>query len=327
MGQRFREVIHHGVQLRQLPDALWRARRRTLLLVFGAGILAAIVALLLPRWFASGASFTIDEGQTPQLDASILSLGARFGLGTPPSNSPQFYADLLQSRSLHERLLMASFPVGDEGELRPLYEFFGRSSEFDPKVRDRALRALRQRFAASADPRTGIVYFELQGPNPRAVRLMADTVLHALDETVIAIRAKRASAERTFLEERWRALRDSLTAHEDTLRKFYESNRQITSPELQFEEIRLRREVERVQGVYAQIGQQLEHARIQEVRDTPALSIIDTPNEPSRKAAPHRRAIVLTAMVMAAVLALMWALWDVVLYQLRPARSTTSTRG
>jgi uncharacterized protein involved in exopolysaccharide biosynthesis len=137
---------------------------------------------------------------------------------------------------------------------------------------------------------------------------MADTVLAALNDLLVAVRRKRATAEREFLEKRFSALGDSLRVREDALRRFYEQNRNLSSPQLQFEDVRLRREAERVQSVYAQLGSQLEQARIQEVRDTPALTVVDPPIEPVRKSAPIRKTWMLTAALLAGALALLLAM-------------------
>jgi uncharacterized protein involved in exopolysaccharide biosynthesis len=165
-----------------------------------------------------------------------------------------------------------------------------------------------------------MVTFRVEGPSKTVAKLMADSAFAALNELATTTRRKRASAEREFLEERWHALSDSLQAREDALRRFYERNRNLASPELQFEEARLRREVERVEGVYAQLGSQLEQARIQEVRDTPALTAVDPPIEPVRRSAPQRRLWALTAAILGAALALLLAMLETANVQVQALR-------
>src|SRR6185437_968151 len=96
--------------------------------------------------------------------------------------------------------------------------------------------------------------------------------------------------------------------HEADLKRFYERNRQVASPELQFEEASLKREVDRVQAVYVQLGTQLEQARLQEVRDTPVISVIDPPTTPVRKSEPSIKLLALTGLLVGCCVALMWAL-------------------
>jgi len=271
--------------------------------------LAVVAGITLPSWYASGATLTVETGTPLPAGSSVLGLASQLGLaGGTASTSPQFYSDLLTSRLLFERILRASFPIGTGGEPEPLESFWNRSRPVDPRAHARSLEKLRKHFSASANPRTGVISFTVEGPTGAVAKLMADTALAALNDLVVSIRRQHASAERQFLEERWKALRDSLSAHEDALRTFYERNRQITSPQLQFEELRLRREIDRVQTIYAQLGAQLEQARIQEVRDVPAISVIDPPIAPVRKSAPRVSLLSFTGALVGAVLVLIVAL-------------------
>lgn len=313
-----RLLMYRSVSLNDLPSALFRARGRSLAIIVLPILAAAVAALTLPRWYQSGATLTIEAGTTPIPQGSVIGLASQLGLAaTDASRSPQFYADLLGSRVLLEHVLSAQFPLGPSGRLQNLEDFWDNGRPSTPRLHDRAIGKLQDHLGVSANTRTGVITFTLEGPSQAVAKLMADTALAALNDLVVSIRHKHAAAERQFTEERWKVLRDSLTAREETLRRFYERNRQITSPELQFEELRLRREVERVQTVYAQIGAQLEQARIQEVRDIPVISVIDPPIEPIRKAAPKTRLLLITAAILGTAVAIILTLVQMALEGLR----------
>jgi len=304
-----RLLLHQGVNLSDVPAFLWRTRRITLLSILVPVIVAGVATVALPRWYESGATLTVDTGTPLAPGSSVLNLASQLGLaGGAGSLSPQFYADLLTSRLLLERILSAKFPLGPSGELESLDSYWNTGTPVDLRAHVRSLRKLRQHLSSTANIRTGVISLTMQGPNGPVAKLMADTALAALNDMVVSIRRRHASAERQFLEERWRSLHDSLSARESLLRAFYERNRQITSPQLQFEELQLRREVDRVQSVYAQIGMELEQARIQEVRDVPAISVIDPPMIPVRKAAPRVGLILVTGAFVGLSLAIMIAL-------------------
>ncbi len=320
-----RALMYQGVSLGDLPAALLRARGRTLAVITIPVLAAAAAALLLPRWYESGATLTIEAGTTPIPPGGVLGLASQLGLAaTDASRSPQFYSDLLRSRVLLEHVLSAQFPLAANGGLQDLETYWNEGRAPTPRLHDRAIEKLQDRLSASANARTGVITFTLEGPSKPVAKLMADTALAALNDLVVSIRQKHATAERQFTEERWKALRDSLTAREEVLRRFYEHNRQITSPELQFEELRLRREVERVQTVYAQIGAQLEQARIQEVRDIPVISVIDPPIEPIRKSSPKGKLLLATAAVLGAAVAVILTLVQMARESLRHHRDPQS---
>jgi uncharacterized protein involved in exopolysaccharide biosynthesis len=251
----------------------------------------------------------------------VLGLASQLGLGTgTPGTGPLFYEALLKSRSVEQRVTTAQFPLGEHGEMRTLEQYWSRKDHPTARNRASAVKKLGRHLETSSNPRTQQVSFKLEGPSIAVAKLMADTMLAALNDLVVEVRRKRASAERAFLEGRFHALADSLRVREDVLRRFYEQNRNLSSPQLQFEDGRLRREAERMQSVYAQVGSQLEQARIQEVRDTPALTVVDPPIEPVVKSAPIGRLWALTAAILGGALALLLAMAEAATLQVQALR-------
>ena len=319
-----RLLFHAGVDAQLVWERLLATPRRTLGLVFGAAVAAFVVSSFLPSWYKSGATLVVDTGQQqmPTGGASgVLGLAAQLGVGTGTGpTSPQFYEAFLRSRSLQMRVTTAQFPLGPHGELRTLGQYWSHKEHPTARNRMDVVKKFGKHLETSANPRIQQVVFTVEGPSMPVAKLMADTVLAALNDLVVQVRRKHATAEREFLEGRFQALADSLRAHEDVLRRFYEENRNLTSPQVQFEEARLRREVELVQGTYAQIGTQLEQARIQEVRDTPVLTVVDPPIEPVRKSAPVRRLWALTAAILGGALALLLSLVETANLQMQALR-------
>jgi len=314
-------LLRNRVTARQLARELWRVRAWVAAWIIAPAVLAIAVGSLMPRWYRAGATMAVDAGSTPNL-GSLAGLADQIGLSGMSRTSPQFYSDLLGSRSVQERIVGARFPMGRDGALVRLEQAWSGSESVTPRQREAVLQKLSHHFSASSNTRTGVVAFSVEGTSPMLAKLMADTALAALNDLVISLRRTRATAERTFLEARWDALRDSLTRREDELRDFYRRNRVVTAPDLQFEEMRLKREVDRVATIYASIGQQLEQARIQEVRDTPALGVIDAPYLPARKSSP----ILKWWAISAATIGLGAALLTALLRLARAASSPTAAR-
>ena len=320
-----RLMLQEGVDTGVAWRRMWAAGRRTFGLIVGTGTVAVAVSFFMPRWYQSGATLVVDPGQGAQASlagaAGMLGVTSQLGFGGATGTlNPLFYEALLKSRTVADHVITAHFPLGPHGELRTLEQYW--SDEETPTAKEHI--AAEKRFAhhleTTATPRTQQVVFKIAGPSELVAKLMADTVLAALNDLVVEIRQQHAHAERAFLEARFQALADSLRAREDVLRHFYEQNRNLSSPELQFEDARLRREVERVQAVYAQVGTQLEQARIQEVRDTPALTVVDVPIEPVRKSAPHGSLWGLTGALLAGALAFLLAMAETANLQVQALR-------
>jgi hypothetical protein len=72
-------------------------------------------------------------------------------------------------------------------------------------------------------------------------------------------------------------MRGELTTAENALVDFENRNRLLQSPGLTLERQRLQRRVEISQQVYLTLAQGYEQARIDEVRDTPVITVVDAP--------------------------------------------------
>ena len=97
-------------------------------------------------------------------------------------------------------------------------------------------------------------------------------------------RRTSASAERQFVEETMQNAQRELEAAERSLERFRMANARFeNSPHLMTQDARLQRAVMMRQEVYLTLVQAYEQARIDEVRNTPVITIVDNPEGSSRK--------------------------------------------
>jgi uncharacterized protein involved in exopolysaccharide biosynthesis len=107
-------------------------------------------------------------------------------------------------------------------------------------------------------------------------------ILTQVNSYNVARQQAQATLERTFIEKRLVETRATLTRAEDQLRTFRDFNRDAgRSPSLRLEGNRLDREVTMRQSLYTSLSQAYEQSRIEEVRDTPAISVIEHPTLPT----------------------------------------------
>jgi capsule polysaccharide export protein KpsE/RkpR len=93
-----------------------------------------------------------------------------------------------------------------------------------------------------------------------------------------------------------------LRASEDRLLAFSQANRRIQdSPDLIAQRARLERDVTMQQQIYTTLAQAYEQAKIEEVRDTPVLTVITPPEVPAR---PDSRRLAVKGALLTALLLL-----------------------
>ncbi len=272
-----------------------RVSRRVLGAAAALSVLVVLISLLMPRtWTASGAF----RPQTPGLRSSSLAgLAAQFGVSLPldqEQESPDFYADLLKSRAVLRPIAVARFAGTAGGDSATLIQLFDIHQATPARDLDETVRQLQQKIAVSTGLKTGVITFSVTARSAELAAVLATRILAQIDTFNLVTRQTRAHLERGFTETRVQSALGDLRGAEDRLTGFLRSNRDYrNAPELLFQHDRLERDVTLRQQVYTELVQSLERSRIEEVRDTPVITVVDPPLLPAR---PDSRRIVLKAI-------------------------------
>jgi uncharacterized protein involved in exopolysaccharide biosynthesis len=263
-------------------------RRRGLVVGVAIGVVATVIAvtLLLPRSYTSTASFMPQTSRN--MPSSGGGLAAQLGLSmltTDATQSPAFYVDLLTSRGILDSTVVTRFRLvtGSRVADSTLIDLLRAKGETPALRRDDAIKRLNRLVRADAAPKTGVVTLSVRAKDPVLARDIANRVLEMVSNFNLRRRRTQASEERRFAEQRLVEVGQELRVAEDRLQMFLQRNRvYANSPELQFAFDRLSREVSMRQQVYTSVAQAQEQARMDEVRDTPVLTIIEQPDVPAR---------------------------------------------
>jgi len=166
--------------------------------------------------------------------------------------------------------------------------------------REVAVKKLRASLQITPDIKTNVVDVSVDARDPLLAFEVAQALLASLDRFNVSVRRSRARNEREFLEGRVGAVQDDLRAAEAALEQFLATNRGDTrsSPSLAFRETGLRRKLDMTQTRFVDLQRQLDQARVQEVRDTPAITVLDRPNLPARRYRPRRKLVTLEVLVV-----------------------------
>lgn len=304
------------VSILRILNALLRHPRATIGFPLAIAVLVLVIALVLPRWYTSSVTFM------PQDEESALSQFASFaadlGLPLPTTSagqSPQFYESVVRARGLLQAAVETEyiFNVGDaaDGEVRrgTLVELYGKDDPDPQQGVEDAIDQLDEDLSTVADANIGTITIAVRTRWPDLSRVVAERLLELVDEFDSETRQTRAAAEKVFVGARLESARDELFVMEDSLQSFLEANRRYeSSPELNFEADRLRRRVSLREQVVSSLAVAYEEARVEEVRDTPVLTVVDAPRFPVEA---DSRGLILKALI-AFILALLagsaWAL-------------------
>jgi tyrosine-protein kinase Etk/Wzc len=265
---------------------LLRHRRLILSTGLAAFLLVGFVTFLRHRAYTSTARFMpqTSEGTLGQLSG----LAATFGVSVPasdPGSSPGFYGELLKSRDVLRRTVETRYAfavAGDSirGTLIDLYESKGKTA---PARRDAAAKELLDNIDVTVSRETGTIDLEVTSPYAELSQQIGRRMIELVSEFNLTRRQTKAGAERRFVEARVAEAKDTLHAAEARLQAFLQRNRAYQSaPSLLFEHDRLQRDVSMQQQLYTTLSQSFEVARIDEVRNTPVITLMESPDLPAK---------------------------------------------
>ena len=273
-----------------------------------AAVLTVLLSFLLPTRWTAEAGFIPESSSSIQLPSGISALAGELGFSLPtgdPTSSPDFYAAVTESRSLLERTLLTRFhvpkaAVGDSAALIDILDI----QDDEPRERmEKAVEWMEDHSSSDVDPKTGVISLRAELPDADLAASVVGRMVGLLNEFNQRTRNQRARERRRFTERQTAEAMQSLLSAEDAMRVFLSRNRQVdNSPELVFERERLDRQVQIRQDVYQTLRREYEVARIDEVNNTPVLTVVDPPVSPADPSSPRRLRMAAVAMVLGGLL-------------------------
>jgi uncharacterized protein involved in exopolysaccharide biosynthesis len=297
--------------------ARWKTVLLTLLVT---GLLAVLAVLFIPAVYQARASFVTNPSSGGiKLPASISGGGAlggiasQLGLGATadPTESPDFYSELIRSRELRTRLLNSRFDdprTATPGDSVRLLELL-KIRNTDPQRRvEIGLKRLDQAIDVSFFDKTNLVKLKVNSQWPRLSADVANRTLDLVSQFNREQRTSRARSNRTFLESRVRRARTELDDAEARHRNFYDQNRSWkTSPALVFREQQLQRDVDRTAELYLLLERQLETALLEENNDAALITVVDSAVAPRKAQWPRYGLLLMSVVIGGTLLGIMLA--------------------
>lgn len=258
------------------------------LLIFvplAALVLSAGFTLALGGDYAASASFTpqVPKGEAARLSGLASQFGVNLGGLSSEGESVDFYARLAKSRALLEHVAQAEYSFAKregsgeklEGTLIELLEIRGETPAEQLLA---AVKTLDRMVAVGLDLDANVVTITTTAPWAGLAEQINRKLLDEVNRFNLQQRQSHAAAERRFVEQQITRAQADLDAAEQELGTFLQHNRRYEEwPQLRFEAAKLQRRVDLRQQVYTTLAQRLEQARVDEVRNTPVITIIDSP--------------------------------------------------
>lgn len=277
--------------------ALAVERRRLLAWSVAAGVFVAAVIIVVRGTNYESIATVMPSTQSGS-ESRLAGLASQFGIGELPVGkdggfalSADLIVQLASSPTILGRVVGATAQLN--GRETPLLDILapeeGAAAADSAERRQDAIRALQHRVEVRRNKQSGTVSLVAATKWPEVSEAVAAALVAELNEYTFELASTQAQAERRFITARLTDREEALRRAEGQLSSFVLQNRQYqASPNRMFEYERLQREVTLQQQILTGLAQSSEDAAIREVRDTPALVVVERPTVPVRPLARRR---------------------------------------
>ena len=256
----------------------------------------------------------IMSSSTSSAASQAMGLASQFGINIPTAQPEQrwVYAEIIKSRTIARQVLKQKFDTDEFGSQKTLLQILTHGNEPLKKPLDVlmsiAVNKLLNMVQVSENFKTGILTISIYASEPNFAANLNQAFIEELDAHQRNYNKRITSKTKRFILERINDTKKELITAEENLKVFMDRNRRIeNSPALQLERQRFSREATVLTGVFTTLKQQLETTKIEEVKDSDYVVVIDTPLVPLQRSKPNKKLMVVSAGFLGVILGIIFA--------------------
>ncbi len=248
---------------------------------------------------------TKTKSNTP---SNASNLAAQFGISLNMNQveAKWNYREILTSRTIARQMLRRKFDTDKYGLQKTLLQIMTfPESNINNILESKAVDNFIKKINFSENKKTGVGTLKMSSFEPSFSVSLINVLIEELESHQKKYSRETNSKARVFIEGRISAIGKELSQAENKLKDFTISNRRMeNSPLLLLERDRINRDVSVLTSVYTVLKSQLENTKIEEVKESEFILILDPAEEPIFKSAPIKRTIVLKFGIVGLLLGL-----------------------
>ena len=269
------------------------------------GFLTALYVLFISQPIYVSSAKIMSSGGGSSSTSQLQGLAAQFGVAVPGgSEGAQWvYPDIIKSRILAHAILKQKFDTDEYGPQKSLLQILTYGDEEPEFGLDTLMKigteSLLEMIGVEQDMKSSIYTITVDAFEPQFAADLCAVLIEELDEHQQKYKTEKVKETRQFIEGRIVEVQKELEDAEEDLKVFRDRNRQIgQSPALLLEQQRLTRETSVLTGVFTTLKQQLEMTKIEEVKESALVQVLDPPEAPLKRSKPKRKQSVLLALIL-----------------------------
>lgn len=160
---------------------------------------------------------------------------------------------------------------------------------------------LKDRITITVDKKTGVITLASRMQDPNISATIADTLISYLQSYIVSYRTQKARQDLAFTETLYAEAKKDYSDTQQKYAKYLDENQNVILASYRVNQEKLQNEMTLAYGVYNQVAQQLQLAKVKVQDTTPVYTVIQPAVVPLTPIKPNKRLIVIGFVFMAII--------------------------
>ena len=278
-------------KLHEILAPVWTERKRILVWSLGVAVVTAIL-----NFFVFSLSYKATTTLLPETEKGRLGALSQFsglaqlaGVSVPNADVSRLYPMIITSETVLIPVIERTYHTQRYKDSVNLVTFLDIDENSPAKNIEKAIKDMRALITTTYDTKTSTVMVTLEMEEQDLAADVLNGLVAEVDQFMRLKRINTATEQVRWITSRLAEVEKELRTAEDNLKTFMERNRRVNdSPQLTLEQQRLLREVTVKSTIAIELKKQYELAKIDEIKNTSIVNVLDPARPPVKKERPKR---------------------------------------
>ncbi|WP_270439086.1 Wzz/FepE/Etk N-terminal domain-containing protein [Bacteroides bouchesdurhonensis] len=180
---------------------------------------------------------------------------------------------------------------------------------------DKKITSLKKDITAVMDKKTAITNVSVTLQDPKVAAVVADSVVHKLQEYIIGYRTFKAKEDCAYLERLFKERQEEYYAAQKKYAEYVDTHDNLILQSVRAEQERLQNDMNLAYQVYSQVANQLQVARAKVQEEKPVFAVVEPAVVPQQPSGTSRKMYVIIFIFLSVATIIGWKLfgeefWD-----------------
>ena len=177
------------------------------------------------------------------------------------------------------------------------------------KEEDKKITSLKKNITAVMDKKTAITNVSVTLQDPKVAAVVADSVVHKLQEYIIGYRTFKAKEDCAYLEKLFKERQEEYYAAQKKYAEYVDTHDNLILQSVRTEQERLQNDMSLAYQVYSQVANQLQVARAKVQEEKPVFAVVEPAVVPQQPSGTSRKMYVIIFVFLSVATVIGWKLF------------------